>query len=224
MNDADVSTVLLDLDDTICEHPSSTADRLATAFDAAGVEPFFDVADFRRWLPKVSADTRVELREECFTGIAEEKEFESTKALAVARAYEDPDPTAVEFLPGAEEALELLGATHDLALVTNGDRKTQTAKLATLDIEEHFGAMTFASSDRPVKPDPDPFDRTLSELDISAEEAVHVGNSLRADVAGAHAAGVQSVWLEQSDADSIADHEPHHTISSMHDLCDPPWA
>ncbi|MFC7080893.1 HAD family hydrolase [Halorussus caseinilyticus] len=226
MSSADPSAVFLDLDDTICAHPRSTADRLADAFDRAGVEPFFGAADFRRWLPKVSADSTVELRERCFTGIADEQGLESADALAVARAYEDPDPTAVEFLPGAESALDALGARYDLALVTNGDRETQTAKLAALDIAGHFDAATFTEPGGPVKPDPDHFHRTLSAMGVSADETVHVGNSLRADVAGAHAAGVASVWLEQAGTErtgATADHAPHYTIESMHDLHAPPW-
>jgi len=227
MTTADVSTVFLDLDDTICRHPRSTADRLADAFDAAGVDPFFDVGDFRRWLAEVSADTRLELREKCFAGIADEQGRNGgdppnrADALAVARAYEDPDPASVEFLPGAESALDRLGATHDLALVTNGGRETQTAKLEALDIADRFGALTFAGSDHEVKPDPQPFEHTLSAMGVSADETVHIGNSLRADVAGAHAAGLRSVWLEEADA--VGEHDPHHTIASMHDLHEPPW-
>ncbi|NHN58125.1 MULTISPECIES: HAD family hydrolase [Halorussus] len=221
MTDADVAAVFLDLDDTICTHPGSTADRLADAFEAAGVDPFFDVADFRRWLPEVTADSAVELRERCFTGIADERGRSCDDALAVARAYEDPDPTDVEFLPGAESALDALGASHDLALVTNGDRETQTAKLAALDIADRFDAATFTEPGGPVKPDPDHFRRTLSAMDLAADRAVHVGNSLRSDVAGAHAAGLTSVWLEQADA--TAEFSPHYTIASMHDLRDPPW-
>jgi putative hydrolase of the HAD superfamily len=216
-----VSTVFLDLDDTICTHPRSVADRLADAFVSAGVEPFFDVADFRRWLPEVTADDPLELRTKCFTAIADELGRDLAGARAVARAYEDPDPEAVEFLPGARSALETLGASHDLALVTNGGRETQTAKLAALGIEHHFDALTFAGSDHSVKPDPEPFHHTLGAMGVSADETVHVGNSLRSDVAGAHAAGVGSVWLEQPDA--TVDLTPDHTIESMHDLHAPPW-
>ena len=223
MSTADVSTVFFDLDDTICTHPRSTADRLADAFERAGLDPFFDATDFRRWLPKVTADSALELRERCFSGIADERGRDPADARAVARAYEDPDPATVEFLPGAEAALERLAATHDLALVTNGDRETQTAKLDALDIAGHFDAATYTEPGGPVKPDPDHFHRTLAAMDVAAEEAVHVGNSLRSDVAGAHAAGVGSVWLEQPDA-AVGEHAPDYTIGSMHDLHAPPWA
>jgi len=161
-------TVFLDLDDTICEHPRSTGARLADAFERAGVEPFFDIADFGRWLARVTAETALELREQCFGGIADERGRDRADALAVARAYEDPDPGAVSFLPGAEAALDALAASHDLALVTNGDRETQTAKLAALGIADRFEVATFAEPGRPVKPDPEPFDRTLDAMGITA--------------------------------------------------------
>lgn len=218
----DVSTVFLDLDDTICEHPRSTADRLADAFETAGVEPFFGVADFRRWLPKVTAETHLELRERCFGGIADEYDVDSALAREVARAYEDPDPAGVEFLPGAEAALDGLAAQYDLALVTNGGRETQEAKLTALGITDLFDAATYTEPGGPVKPDPDHFHRTLSALDATPSEAVHVGNSLRADVAGAQAAGVAAVWLARTEA--TTDHAPDYTIDSMTDLHAPPWA
>jgi len=217
-----VSTVFLDLDDTICEHPRSTGARLADAFERAGVEPFFGVADFRRWLARVTAETPLELREQCFGAIADERGRDRADALAVAGAYEDPDPEAVAFLPGAEGALDALAASHDLALVTNGGRETQTAKLAALGIADRFDATTFAEPGRPVKPDPEPFDRTLAAMGVAADEAVHVGNSLRADVAGAQAAGVEAVWLSASD--EPVDVTPDHTIDSMSELRAPPWA
>ncbi|WP_132058497.1 HAD family hydrolase [Halorussus amylolyticus] len=222
MSTADVSTVFFDLDETICDHSDSTADRLADAFELAGVEPFFDVSDFRRWLPKVVAETELELREKCFGGIADEYGIDPARATAVARAYEDPDPESVEFLPGAETALAALADDYDLALVTNGGRETQEAKLAALDIADYFETATFAEPGRPVKPDPEPFDRTLTAMGASSAETVHVGNSLRSDVAGAHAAGVGSVWL--AGADPATDHTPDHTIDSMHELRSPPWA
>jgi len=217
-----VSSVLLDLDDTICEYPRSTGARFADAFERAGVDPFFDVSDFRRWLPTVTAETALELRETCFGAIADELGRDRADALAVARAYEDPDPEAVAFRPGAEAALDALAADHDLALVTNGGRETQTAKLAALGIADYFAAATFAEPGRPVKPDPEPFDRTLAAMGVSPGEAVHVGNSLRSDVAGAQAAGVEAVWL--SVTDESVDVTPDHTIDSMEELRAPPWA
>jgi putative hydrolase of the HAD superfamily len=218
-----ISTVVLDLDDTIWRHPRSVGDRLADAFAGAGFKPFFDVTDFRRRLPEVTADSALELREKCFTAIDDEVGREPADALAVARPYEDPDPTKVQFLPSAEAALDRLAAGHDLALVTNGGRETQTAKLDALGIEHHFGALTFAGSDHAVKPDPEPFHHTLGAMDASAAETVHVGNSLRSHVAGAHAAGVGSVWLEGSTEATVDDQAPDHTIASMHDLHVPPW-
>lgn len=40
------STVLWDLDDTICRQPASTDALPGEAFESAGVEPFFAAAEF----------------------------------------------------------------------------------------------------------------------------------------------------------------------------------
>ena len=49
----------------------------------------------------------------------------------------------------------------------------------------------FASSASQTAPTPAPFEAALSALSVRPERAVHVGNSLRSDVAGARAAGVR---------------------------------
>ena len=45
------------------------------------------------------------------------------------------------------------------------------------------------------KPDPRIFAIALEELDVRPEEAVMVGDSWKADIAGARAAGLRPVWF-----------------------------
>jgi HAD superfamily hydrolase (TIGR01509 family) len=51
-----------------------------------------------------------------------------------------------------------------------------------------------------AKPDPAPFARGLELAGARAEEALHVGDSLENDVAGARAAGVRAVLLDRAGA------------------------
>jgi putative hydrolase of the HAD superfamily len=51
------------------------------------------------------------------------------------------------------------------------------------------------------KPDPRIFKAALELAGVSADEALHVGDSLEEDVAGAHAAGIEVVWLNRDRAD-----------------------
>ncbi|MFT4192684.1 MAG: HAD family hydrolase, partial [Comamonas sp.] len=48
------------------------------------------------------------------------------------------------------------------------------------------------------KPDPLIFQRALRALGLAAHEAVHVGDHPVNDVAGAHAAGLRTVWLRDN--------------------------
>lgn len=80
--------------------------------------------------------------------------------------------------------------------------------------------MTYAEPGRAVKPDPEPFDRALSALGVTPTETVHVGDSLRSDVAGARAAGVTPVWFERTDRSPSP--PPAYSIGSLHDPRSPP--
>lgn len=47
------------------------------------------------------------------------------------------------------------------------------------------------------KPDPEIFRRALDAAGVAADEAIHVGDGLEEDVAGARAAGIEPVWLRR---------------------------
>lgn len=192
-----ITTVLFDLDDTLCEHPKSTDDRLMRAFERSGIEPFFDATDMRRWIPEINADSALEFRRALFRAIARENERDTSVAATLADVYEIPEPTSVRFRPGAEQVLETLASSYQLGLVTNGGRATQQQKLDTLEITDAFDATVFSEPGRPVKPDTEPFERALTSLDAAPHQTVHVGNSIGSDVAGANAAGLRSVWIPE---------------------------
>ncbi|WP_248909225.1 HAD family hydrolase [Halocatena marina] len=216
-----ITTVLFDLDETICEHPRSGEDRLNAAFERADIEPFFDTADIRRWLPKINEDNDLEFRRALFRAIAREKQRDLHIASDLVDAYREPDPTRVQFLPGAKQVLETFASDYRLGLVTNGPRETQQLKLDALDITDAFDTTIFSEPGRPVKPDTEPFERALTLLDASPQTSVHVGNSIRSDVAGANAAGLHSVWVPRPA--SIVDREqtsviPDETIETLSQL------
>jgi putative hydrolase of the HAD superfamily len=217
----DTVAVLFDLDDTLCRYPRSTDELLAEAFERTDVDPFFTAAEFQSLIPKVTGTSPLDLREKCFRRIAAAKGRSERVAERIAANYPEREPTDVEFVPGAERALEALAERYRLGLVSNGTPETQRRKLETLDIEEHFEEVGFGRPEIGVKPDPAPFHRVLDGLGIAPDQAVHVGNSLESDVAGARAAGVPAVWLRLDGAspDEIA---PEYVVEDLADLHDDP--
>jgi FMN phosphatase YigB (HAD superfamily) len=63
-----------------------------------------------------------------------------------------------------------------------------------------------AGSDLPAdrKPRPEIFDEVARALDLAPDEILHVGDSLEADVAGAGACGMHTVWLTRQVSDPDA--------------------
>lgn len=62
------------------------------------------------------------------------------------------------------------------------------------------------------KPHPEVFHAALSELDVDASEAVHIGDLKRTDVAGARAVGMTTVRLRARNDDPSAHAEADHVV------------
>jgi len=118
--------------------------------------------------------------------------------LAFERARLSTEPLD----PDAEAVLDELRVGHRLALVTNGAPAIQRAKLALTDLGRRFDAIVVSGEVGAGKPDPAPLLAALDALEVGAEEAVMVGDSLERDVAAARAAGVYAVWLDRDTSDA----------------------
>ena len=213
--------VLFDVDDTLCRYRRTGDELLSVAFERTGVDPFIALEEYHDRYPEFVDDTdsMTDLRERCFAAIAAEKSRDPAVGRRVAAVYADErDHGNVEPLAGVESALDAVG-DRPLGVVTNGAPEMQSAKLEALGLTDAFDVVVYAGYDVPAKPSPEPFEAALSALSVRPERAVHVGNSLRSDVAGARAAGVETVWLaEGSDPPERPTPEPDHAISTLAEL------
>lgn len=233
--DADpaIETVLFDLDDTLVQYRRSPGEVLQASFEAVGVEDPFPVEAYYDRFEEFAERTAsmAELRAECFATLAAERGHDPELGREVAAAFdEERDQTNVELRPGVAEALERLATDHRLGIVTNGARDAQQRKIDAVDLDRWMETTVVAGDEVPAKPSPAPFERALEALDASPDTAVHVGDSLDSDVAGAAAAGLYSVWAaDRADRDSddaldLADNpEPTYRVDAVADLRTPPW-
>lgn len=219
-----VRAVLFDLDDTLCAYRRPGDELITTACEAVGVEPFFDGATYEARYGEFTDESEdvADLRERCFAAIAADRGRDPEVGRAIARAFAaERDYGNVRPLAGAREAVESLARRYRVGVVTNGAPGMQRRKLAALPFADRFETVVHAGYDTAAKPAAAPFHEALSTLDASPDRAVHIGNSAASDVAGAHNAGLRSVWLRQPDGPG--DHRPHFTIDRMGDLTAPPW-
>jgi putative hydrolase of the HAD superfamily len=105
--------------------------------------------------------------------------------------------------PGVIEALRTLRArAQRIAIVSNaiGTVKEELADLAVCQVGPGDGCVVDAVIDSAVvgvaKPDPRIFWIALDEIGVPPERAVHVGDSVHADVEGARAAGVHAFHFD----------------------------
>ncbi|APW99590.1 haloacid dehalogenase [Halobiforma lacisalsi AJ5] len=219
-----VDTVLFDLDDTLLRYERSPGEVLRASFERSGIEPLFAVEEYYDRYDEFArqCDSMDELRHECFAALAEENGYDRRLGRDVAAAFaEERDQSNVELLPSAADVLDDLADDYRLGVVTNGARDAQRRKVAAVDLERWVDTVVVAGHDAPPKPDPEPFERAVRALEATAERTVHVGDSLETDVAGATAAGLESVWV--SDGTDPRRYDPTYRVGSVGELSSPPW-
>jgi putative hydrolase of the HAD superfamily len=109
---------------------------------------------------------------------------------------------ALEFTPFPDvlPALrELRGAGHALVVVSNWDCSLPEW-LGPPGLLELVDGVVSSAEVGAAKPDPAPFVRGLELAGVAPEDALHVGDSLDNDVAGARAAGIRAVLVDRSGA------------------------
>ncbi len=103
--------------------------------------------------------------------------------------------TLIEPYPDALGALDRLAETSQLGFITNGNADVEVTPFAG-----RFAFRLHARRHGPSKPDVGMFVQALARSGVPAHAAVHVGDSLDCDVAGAQAAGFHAVWLNRDGA------------------------
>ena len=96
------------------------------------------------------------------------------KIIELGRAILDQP---LELIDGVEVVLKALADRHSLFLITKGDLLDQEAKVARSGLSEWFASVEIVS-----EKDAATYRRLLARHDISADQFVMVGNSLRSDI------------------------------------------
>ncbi|MBA4179823.1 MAG: hypothetical protein C0506_04470 [Anaerolinea sp.] len=229
-----IQGLLLDLDDTIVDWADSGTALLLTCRDIAAIRPDLDherLLDANTslwpeyWRTVEDAWTLGRLPGRSVSIEAWRRTLQSCgcddQALAVwsqERHWAHRAET-VRVFDDVRVLLQALAGRVPLGLVTNGAADTQRHALQSLGLEGLF-ATVFISGERGIaKPAPEVFAITLEELGVAFDNAWHVGDSVRTDVAGAKAAGITAVWLNR--LGRPRDHvgpAPDHEIRSLAEL------
>ena len=106
-----------------------------------------------------------------------------------------------------------------MGLISNWDTPLH-AMVEELGLAPYFEVVV-ASHDqrvRSAKPDAAIFEYALNTVGVSAEEAVHIGDSFEADIMGAHAAGIRAILLDRDGTQTGRWEETIRTLHALPDL------
>lgn len=117
------------------------------------------------------------------------------------------------------EVLQILRPKYQLLLLTNGAPDLQQEKVDSIQgLADYFDHILISGVFGRGKPDPSIFEHALQLLDVTAEEALMVGDNLDTDIKGAAAVGIRSVWINHHQRTAPPHNLPSHEIAALQDL------
>ena len=218
-----ISTVTLDLDDTLWEigpviaraeqrlrswlreHYPGVADRLTHE----------DVLELRRQVIVEHADKLHDmtfLRREIITRMGRAAGYEIDVDVAFDVFYEARND--LELYPDVRPALASLTERYTLIAVTNGN-----ADLRKIGIDDLFDGFISATAVGAAKPAARIFEAAVEAGGAGKSETLHVGDHPEMDVVGARDAGLRAVWINRGEFEWPVDiDEPDGIISDLRAL------
>ena len=230
-----LKALFLDMDETLCdtlaanEHARRLMGRDLQAqygpeFDGQGVADAYVAGIYRRWtdqqreryLPIIKqageSAFRLQLIRDLLAGQGVVDVSEAA-ARALQNKFDSDRLEAFDFYPGIPEFLLEARKYFTLVVITNGPELSQVPKVATVKLAEYVDHIIIGGQEPEQKPARSIFEKALKLAGCEAHEAIHVGDSLATDIAGAHNSGITSIWIQhQQPLDAELGIDPHHTV------------
>lgn len=133
----------------------------------------------------------------------------------------------VESIETSPQVLELLGRLkkrYKLALVSNYPcGRAIRASLERTGIAPYMDAVVVSGDVGHVKPHPRPFETAMSQLGVTADESLYVGDNWLGDVQGSKRLGMRCAFMTQWDTPEKfdrqhGDHEPDYVLGDLMEL------
>jgi haloacid dehalogenase superfamily, subfamily IA, variant 3 with third motif having DD or ED/haloacid dehalogenase superfamily, subfamily IA, variant 1 with third motif having Dx(3-4)D or Dx(3-4)E len=120
---------------------------------------------------------------------------------------------------------QLLDQHYKLGLISNASSSWDVNNLIdNYDLRPYFSTILISADEGIRKPNPLLFARAAERMNVTPAESVMVGDTLAADVLGAHRAGMRSIWISRRKdthalpAESSPEMTPDAEIHSLREL------
>ncbi|HCG7229534.1 TPA: HAD-IA family hydrolase [Vibrio parahaemolyticus] len=231
-----LKAIFFDMDETLCG--TSQADKAAGQKFAAWIQQTYpQISDpqafLQRYLQGVYKKLNAEFPqlvallpdENAFrcgliqTILAEDGiHIDAEQAQQAQHYFDSARMSAFTFFPGVKEMLTDLRKHYKLVVITNGPIFSQHPKLKATQMDEWVDHIIVGGEEPEEKPAASIFQKALNLVDVKPEEALHIGDSLAADIAGANNMGILSVWVNATGASNPTEITPNFEIRETVEL------
>ncbi|WP_227396711.1 HAD family hydrolase [Jeotgalibacillus aurantiacus] len=116
---------------------------------------------------------------------------------------------AIEFIEGLQNKLPVY-------ILSNIDRADILSAISLHHLP--FEEVITSEDVKSYKPRSEMFDYALKKYNLSADEVLHIGDSLRSDIAGAQNLGIKTAWINRTNKPSAKNIQPDFTISKLTEI------
>lgn len=121
-------------------------------------------------------------------------------------------------LPDAEEVCRYLHGKYTIILLTNGISEIQRGRFEKSSLRKYFSKLIISDEACCSKPDPGIFEWALKDTGFTnKQEMIIIGDSLSSDIQGGRNFGIDTCWLNSSEASS-GTISPDYIIGSLIEL------
>ncbi|MEA5235737.1 HAD-IA family hydrolase [Vibrio parahaemolyticus] len=231
-----LKAIFFDMDETLCG--TSQADKAAGQKFAAWIQQTYpQVSDPQAFLQRYLQGVYKKLNAEFPQLVAllpDENAFrcgliqtilaengihiDAEQAQQAQHYFDSARMGAFTFFPGVKEILTDLRKHYKLVVITNGPIFSQHPKLKATQMDEWVDHIIVGGEEPEEKPAASIFQKALNLVDVKPEEALHIGDSLAADIAGANNMGILSVWVNATGASNPTEITPNFEIRETVEL------
>ena len=220
-----IEFLFLDLDDTILDFHKAERLAIAKTFRSFGIDPTEEVLHRYHLINKSCWErlergewSRAQVLVNRFGLLFAEYGVEADPE-ACARAYEKNLSIGHYFLPGAEEAVELLSKKYRLFLASNGTASVQKGRMTSANLYRFFEKVFVSQELGANKPSTEFFSRAVAQIPgFDPARAMMVGDSLSSDILGGIRAGMRTCWVNPDHLPANPDIPADYEIEALSQL------
>ncbi len=229
-----LKALFLDLDETLCDTSGANVRALEvmrarvqslfqgavdeqrfTAMYLKGIYRELDERYAQRLLPVENEGRfRLELIELILADLGVEQ-LDANLVQQIQHSFDQARSEFFDFFPSIEQMLLDFRRHFTLVVITNGPEFSQQAKVEAVKLYDYVDHIIIGGQEPEEKPAASIFIKALALAQCEAHEALHIGDSLKADIAGACNSGIRSIWVSHDKPhDPAIAAKPSHTVSS----------